>query len=226
MTGQPSLLAPGLALIFDMDGVLVHSNPVHREAWVVFNRRYGLETTEEMHEFMYGKRNDAIVRGFFGHDLDPAEVAYRSSAKDAVYREMIAGSLEEALVPGIRQFLDDFAAAPKALASNAEPETVEFLLDRGHFSHHFKVVVDGSQVRHPKPHPEVYLRASDLLGIPPADCIVFEDSHLGVESAMSAGMRVIGLYTTHVNLPGTAIGVDNFLSGDLRTWLGLQCRVA
>src|SRR5262245_11572508 len=159
-----------------MDGVLVHSNPLHREAWIVFNRRYGLETTEEMHQFMYGKRNDAIVRGFYGEDLDPAEVAYRSAAKDEVYRELMADALENWLVPGIRQFLDDYAPSPKALASNAEPETVAFLLDHSNLRRHFRVVVDGGQVVNPKPHPEVYLRASDLLGIPPADCIVFEDS--------------------------------------------------
>jgi beta-phosphoglucomutase len=225
VTRGSSPLPDGLALIFDMDGVLIHSNPLHREAWIVFNRRYGLETTEEMHQFMYGKRNDAIVRGFFGADLEPAEVAYRSAAKDAVYREMMAGAIEDWLVPGIRQFLDDFSGVPKALASNAEPETVAFLLDRANLRHHFSVVVDGSQVVNPKPHPEVYLRASDLLEIDPTNCIVFEDSYLGVESALSAGMRVIGLYTTHGSLPGTTLGVDNFLSGDLRTWLGLQSRV-
>src|SRR5262249_20453474 len=161
-----------------------------------------------MHAFMYGKRNDAIVRGFFGADLDPAEVAYRSAAKDAVYREMMEGAIEDWLVPGIRPFLEQFSSVPKALASNTEPETVAFLLDRANLRHHFRAVVDGGQVVNPKPHPEVYLRASDLLGVPPADCIVFEDSHLGVESAVSAGMRVIGIYTTHDNLPGTAIGVD------------------
>ena len=68
------LLAPGLALIFDMDGVIVDSNPMHREAWAAFNRRYGLETTEAMHDSMYGKRNDEIVRNFFGDGLPEEEV--------------------------------------------------------------------------------------------------------------------------------------------------------
>ena len=225
MSGRPQPLAPGLALIFDMDGVLIHSNPVHREAWAIFNRRYGLETTGEMHEFMYGKRNDAILRGFFGDALDPAEVISRGAAKEALYREMVGECLDDVLVPGIRQFLDDFADAPKAVATNAEPANVNFLLDRARFRSYFQVVVDGHQVQEPKPHPEVYLRASEILGVSPANCIVFEDSHSGVQSALAAGMRVIGLYTTHDNLPGIAMGVDNFLSGGLRTWLGRQSRV-
>ena len=62
------------ALIFDMDGVLVDSNPLHCQVWEVFNRRYGLETTPEMHERMYGKRNDQIVRDFFGSSLSEEEV--------------------------------------------------------------------------------------------------------------------------------------------------------
>ena len=72
-SGLDSRLAPGLALIFDMDGVMVNSNGIHRETWTLFNRRFGLETTEAMLHFMYGRRNDEIVRGFFGQDLPAAE---------------------------------------------------------------------------------------------------------------------------------------------------------
>ena len=219
------MLAPGLALIFDMDGVLLNSNPVHREAWAAFNRRYGLETTEEMHHFMYGKRNDAIVRGFFGSDLPDEEVHARGAAKEALYRKMIEGSLEESLVPGVRQFLEDYRDAPKAVASNAEPDNVNLLLDRSGLRAYFQVVVNGHEVQNPKPHPEIYLRTSDLLGVAPANCIVFEDSHSGVEAAVAAGMRVIGISTTYDNLPSTMISVDNFLSGDIQRWLAHQSRV-
>ena len=82
-------LAKGLALVFDMDGVLVDSNPMHRKAWEMFNRRYGLETTEAMHERMYGRRNDQIVRDYFGDRLAPEEVFARGAAKEELYRELI-----------------------------------------------------------------------------------------------------------------------------------------
>jgi beta-phosphoglucomutase-like phosphatase (HAD superfamily) len=85
-------------------------------------------------------------------------------------------------------------------------------------------VVDGHQVRHPKPHPEVYLRVAELLGTEPAKCIVFEDSHSGAAAAVAAGMRVIGLSTTYGNLYGTVITIDNFLSRDLEIWLQAQMR--
>ena len=222
-SGGSPRTAAGPALIFDMDGVMIDSNPAHREAWEVFNRRFGLETTEAMHQRMYGKRNDEIIRDFFG-DLPPGEVAARGAAKEVLYRELIGERIESMLVPGLRQFLERNTALPKALASNAEPANIHFLLDRAALRPYFPVVVDGHQVRQPKPDPEIYLLAAALLGMAPADCLVFEDSHAGVAAAQAAGMRVVGLLTTHRHLPGAAFTVDNFLNGDLQSWLRDQGR--
>ena len=83
------MIAPGLALIFDMDGVIVDSNPLHRQAWADFNRRFGLETTDDMHARMYGRRNDDIVRDFYGAGLAPEEIAARGSAKEELYRQLL-----------------------------------------------------------------------------------------------------------------------------------------
>src|SRR5580658_7447281 len=98
-------LAKGLALVFDMDGVLVDSNPTHVKAWEIFNRRYGLETTEAMRQNMYGRRNDEIIREFFGRELPAEDVFARGAAKEELYRELIADGIEEILMPGIRAFL-------------------------------------------------------------------------------------------------------------------------
>ena len=215
-------LADGLALIFDMDGVIVHSNPLHCQAWAAFNRRYGLETTPGMLERMYGRRNDQIVRDFFGEGLAEDEVAARGAAKEEIYREMLGDRMEESLVPGLRPFLELYRGAPMALASNAEPQNVNFVLDRAGLRQYFRVVVDGHQVSHPKPHPEIYLRAAELLVIAPANCIVLEDSYTGVAAARAAGMRVAGLGTTYVNLPGADTMADNFCNGILTSWLARQ----
>ena len=212
----------GLALVFDMDGVIVDSNPLHRESWALFNSRYGVETTEAMHQRMYGRRNDEIVRDFFGDGLPPREVAARGKAKEELYREMIAARVEDVLVPGIRQFLERHRDMPMGLASNAEPENVALVLDRAALRPYFQAVVDGHQVRNPKPHPDVFLRVAELLDVKPANCIVFEDSFSGVAAAVAAGMRVIGLSTTYDHLPGTQLTIDNFLSRDLDLWLQSQ----
>lgn len=216
--------SPSRALIFDMDGVMVDSNPMHRAAWTLFNRRYGLATTEAMHGRMYGRRNDEIVRDFFGGGLSPQEAAARGKAKEALYREMTFGRMEEMLVPGLKPFLERHREMPMGVASNAEPENVALLLDGAGLRPYFRAVVDGHQVKNPKPHPDVYLRAAELLETEPVKCVVFEDSPSGVAAGMAAGMQVIGLRTTFDNLPGTILSIDNFFSGDLEAWLEAHMR--
>ncbi len=208
------------ALIFDMDGVIVHSNPVHREAWRLYNQRHGIETDEAMQQRMFGKHNAAIVRDFFGEHLSPAEISRHGAAKEQLYRELMEGAVEQALVPGIREFIGKHRALPAAVATNAEPENARFVLCSAALGHLFRVVVDGDQVRFPKPHPEIYLRAASLLGIDPSMCVVFEDSVWGIEAARAAGMRVIGLRTTHRELDGVELAIDDFLSPELDAWMG------
>jgi beta-phosphoglucomutase family hydrolase len=206
-------------MIFDMDGVIIDSNPVHRRAWVEFNRNYGLDTTETMLESMYGKRNDEIVRDFYGGDLDGEEIHARGAAKEVLYRELMSGELPGRLVRGVGAFLERHAGAPLAVASNAEAANLEFVLERSGWRRYFSVVVDGGQVRQPKPHPEIYLLAAARLGIPPRNCVVFEDSFSGIAAARSAGMRVVGVRTTHADLPGVDLAIDDFASAELEPWL-------
>ena len=215
-----------MALIFDMDGVIVDSNPVHTESWRQFNSRYGVETTDAMIERMYGRRNDEIVRDFFGPELSAKELAARGRAKEALFREMIADRIEEILVPGLRTFLEELRDLPMAVASNAEPENVDFLLDRAGLRRYFRAVVHGGLVRRPKPYPDIYFLAAQLLGVPARDCVVFEDSPSGAAAAAAAGMEVIGIRTTYVNLPQAVLTIDNFLSGELHSWLQAKLGLA
>jgi beta-phosphoglucomutase len=217
-------LSKDRAFLFDMDGVIADSNPYHRLAWEAFNRRYGLETTEAMQQRMYGRRNDQIVRDFFGADLADEEVTARGAAKEALFREMIADRVESMLVPGIREFLELYRDTPKAVATNAEPANADFFLQQTGLRPYFRVVLNGDQVRHPKPDPEIYLRAAELLQTEPAACIVFEDSHSGVAAGRAAGMRVIALSTTFGYLPDTVLTIDNFRSRELQEWLAAEDR--
>src|ERR1700691_3288077 len=91
------------ALIFDMDGVIIDSNPSHRIAWAEYTRRHDVEMTEAMQHRMYGKRNDEIIRDFLGPHLDDLEVFAHGAAKEALYRELIEPRTRESLVPGVRE---------------------------------------------------------------------------------------------------------------------------
>jgi beta-phosphoglucomutase family hydrolase len=211
-----------MAIVLDMDGVIVDSNPLHTGAWKVYNQRFGIEAGASLAERMYGRRNDEIVRDFFGPGLTAAEVAVHGAAKEELYRHMLAPRLAGALVPGVREFLQQHAGEPIGLATNAEPANVDFILDRGGLRAYFRVVVDGHQVRHAKPHPEIYLRAAELLAVAPRNCIVFEDSFSGVEAARAAGARIVGVRTTHGELPGADLEIDDFRSQELEPWIRAQ----
>ena len=215
-------LRPGMAIVLDMDGVIVDSNPLHTQAWMLYNRRFGIDAGETVADRMYGRRNDEIVRNFFGPRLSPDEVAAHGAAKEELYRELLGPRLAETLVPGVREFLQRHAAEPVGLATNAEPANVDFVLDGGGLRAYFRVVVDGHQVRHAKPHPEIYLRAAELLSAAPRNCIVFEDSFSGVEAARAAGARIVALRTTHRELPGADLEIDDFRSPHLEPWLRAQ----
>lgn len=210
---------PEPAFILDMDGVIIDSNPVHLEVWLRYVRRFGIETDGDVAQRIYGRRNDEIVCDFFGPRVTPEEVRAHGAAKERVYREVVGARVEEFLVPGVREFLERHARSPIGLATNAEAANVEFLLEAARLRPYFRAVVDGNQVFHPKPHPEIYLKTADLLGAHPSDCVVFEDSFSGVQAARAAGMRVVGVRTTHAQLAGVDLAIDNFNSPDLEPWL-------
>ncbi len=208
-----------LTLILDMDGVIIDSNPWHRRVWAEYNRRLGIETDEAMQQRMYGKRNDEIIRDFLGTHLSGEEVHAHGAAKERLYRETIRPVVNDALVPGVREFLERHRRQPIGVATNAEPANVEFILEEARLRPYFRVVVDGHQVLNPKPHPDIYLKAAKQLGAAPCDCVVFEDSFTGIDAARAAGMAVVGVRTTHDELPGVDLAIRDFHSPGLELWL-------
>jgi HAD superfamily hydrolase (TIGR01509 family) len=216
-------LSPGLGLIFDMDGVVLHSTDLHMKAWVQYLERTGVEDTSVIYR-MLGKRNDQIVHEIFGRDLPEAEVVEHGAAKERLYRELMAPVLEESYVAGVREFLRaaHAQAIPLALATNAEPLNVDFVLDHAGLRALFSAIVDGSQVTHAKPHPEVFLTAAARIGVAPCNCVIFEDSPGGIQAALSAGGRVVGLLTTEKEYPQAALTIPDFTDGKLLPWLAEQ----
>ncbi len=214
-------LTTGLGLIFDLDGVIVDSMPFHQRAWQRYLEVTGIGTRESL-DFMHGQRNEEIVRGLLGPEADLQTVIAHGAAKEQLYRDMLRERLDEHLVAGIADWLAHVSGAPIALATNAERANVDFVLDGGRLRTYFDAIVDGSQVERPKPAPDVYLRAAELLEILPRNCIVFEDSPVGVAAALAAGMRVVGVLTHATALDGIRFSIANFLDPRLDTWLSAQ----
>lgn len=206
-----------------MDGVIVDSTAVHVEAWEQYLGEHSLHVPA-LAARMLGKHNAELVREFFPGTLSAADILAHGARKERIYRERMAPRFEASLVPGIRAFLHRYAGVAMGVATNAEPANVEFVLDRAGIREYFGAIVDGAQVRLPKPAPDIYLRAAELLGARPSDCIVFEDSATGVEAGRAAGMQVVGLTTTAGQLDGTALLIRDFEDPRLEKWL--QCATA
>lgn len=213
-------VAPGLAFLFDMDGVIVESTDLHTRAWELYLSRLGIDSAGIMAR-MLGKRNDEIVRDVFGPGLPPDEVFRHGADKEQLYREMMAPVLQAHLVPGVVEFV---RAAHRlrvkcAVTTNAEPLNVDFVVGGAGLLECFETLVDGHQVAKAKPDPEVYLTAAARLGVSPANCVVFEDSPGGMQAARAAGARVVGLLTTLNGAPLADLAVPNFLDKQLLPWI-------
>lgn len=207
------------AYIFDMDGVIVDSTATHTEAWVIYLRKLGI-SADNLTARMLGKHNGELVRDLFtAQPLTEDAVFAHGAAKEALYRDMIRPVLREKLVPGIREFLTRHKDDPIAVATNAEPANVQFVLDNAGLGPFFRAVVDGSQVARPKPHPEVFQRAAALLGYAPEDCVIFEDSLTGIEAARASGARVVGVTTSLSEFTDVDLTIRDFFDSKLEPWL-------
>jgi beta-phosphoglucomutase len=212
-----------VTFIFDLDGVIVHSMPLHTQAWRVYLQRLG-KPRADVAERMHGRRNDEIVREWLGPDLTDAEVFSHGAAKESLYREMLEPGIKGHLVPGVREFLERYEWVNKAIASNAERANIDLVLDGTDLRHHFSVVVDGNQVQRPKPYPDIYLRAAELLGsVAPKECVVFEDSPAGVEAGLGSGAKVVGVLTHPTTLNGVDLLIQDFNDPALPEWLARIC---
>ena len=213
-------------MIFDLDGVLVHSMPMHTEAWVRYLNGIGIDVPN-LEERMHGKRNPELVRDLIGRDLSEDVVLAHGAAKEQLWRElMIRCGLDHFRVRGVDEFLERYKDVPKAIGSNAEVANIQFVLEHFGLKKYFDIIVDGYQVSRPKPFPDIYLRCAELLGVTPGNCIVFEDSPTGIEAGRAAGMRLVGVETTPTHFGGLDLLIQDFANPELDPWLRAQGPVA
>ncbi|HEX4170085.1 MAG TPA: HAD family phosphatase [Bryobacteraceae bacterium] len=207
------------AFLFDVDGVLVHSMPLHTQAWEEYLASLGIRI-DDLERRMHGKRNAELVSELIAEGLPESEVFAHGARKEQLWREMILREgVERFQVAGLMDFLEKYRSVPKAVASNAEPKNIDFVLDQYGLRPYFPVAVSALEVDRPKPFPDIYLEAARRLGAKPEQCIVFEDSPTGLQAGLAAGMRVIGIHTTPTDLTGSELEVQDFTDPKLDEWL-------
>jgi beta-phosphoglucomutase len=181
------------AVIFDMDGVIVDSHPIHKKAWRRFLDSVGKEVPEEDLDFILdGRKKEDILRHFLG-DLSPEEIHRLGHEKELLFREEARAELRP--VEGVEQLLQSLSRARIKLgvASSGSDSRVNFVLRQLHLLEYFSAVVAGDEVSAGKPDPAIFRLTSQKLDVAPEQILVFEDSVSGVKAATAAGMRCVGL---------------------------------
>lgn len=185
------------AVVFDMDGTLVDNMHFHKKAWLAFLHQHGISITEE--EFMEKNHGiiTEIVPRFFPRKLNAKEIMELGFEKEMMYRNLYKPHIRP--IEGLMDFLKELqeGGIKLALATAADQLNIDFTIDALHIRSFFSAVTGSEEVSFGKPHPEVYTRTAQKLGLAPSDWVAFEDSISGVEAALAAGMRVVALTTTH-----------------------------
>jgi beta-phosphoglucomutase family hydrolase len=189
------------AVIWDLDGTLIDSSAYHWEAWQAVMAVESFTLTYEQYVADFGKRNDEILRGRLGADLPAEFVARVSLAKEENYRHLVRTKGLE-LLPGARFWLERLRSNGwmQALGTSAPRGNIDAVFGALGIGRFFDAVMSSEEVKAGKPEPDVFLVAAQRMNVAPADCIVIEDAPAGIEAARRAGMRSIGVLTTHPEL--------------------------
>ena len=205
------------AFIFDMDGVIIHSNPFHKIALHQFCEKYGYHLTEDqLRNRIYGRTNKQWITNLFERELGTEELHQFAEEKEGLFRELYKNDI--VALPGLEDFLKkmDAQKIERAIGTSAPRSNVDFVMAKTHLGKYFPTILDDSFVTHGKPHPEIYLKCAAALGFAPENCIVFEDSLSGVAAGKAAGAKVVGVATTHTHeeLSDTDLVISDFRNLD------------
>ena len=212
--------------IFDWDGVILDSSRHHEESWERLAREEGKVLPEGHFLKGFGRRNVEIMRDMLHWSKDLNEIQRLSLRKEELYREVVRDWGIEPL-PGVRLWLERLREGGIAcgIGSSTEEKNVKLGLEILGLEMFFKTAVTAEHVKRGKPAPDVFLEVAKRLRARPERCVVFEDAPAGVEAGRAAGMRVVGVTTTH---PGGHLEsvdreverLDELSTQEVESWFG------
>ncbi len=217
-----------LAVVFDMDGVLVDSYQAHFRSWQAVAASRGRTMTQEEFDATFGRTSREIIAALWPASVSSEEeIARLDAQKEAAFRDILTAAFSP--MPGVGELLRSLYEAGFALAvgSSGPSENVDLVLDRLGKRGLFGAIVHGMDVTRGKPDPQVFLLAADRLGIAANRCAVVEDAPLGIAAAKAAGMASVGLASTgrtRTMLAAADLVVDSLAELDAPTFRRLILR--
>lgn len=196
-------------LIFDLDGVLVTTEHNHFVAWKNTAELLGISFGEEDNEQLKGiSRVDSLrkILEIGNKSISESDFDECLAKKNEYYLNSISDINQSNLLPGVLTLLEKAKVHGIKCAVGSSSKNARFILSKLQIDSYFSVIVDGNDVSYPKPHPEVFLKGAQQMGLEPFECIVFEDAKSGVQAAKEGGFTAIG-----VGNPALIDFVDSYL---------------
>lgn len=184
------------ACIFDLDGVVVDTAKYHYLAWRKLARELGFEFSEQHNERLKGvsrMRSLEILLEVGGLSFPKDEMEKMAAKKNGWYLEYIMQMTPKEILPGAKELLEELRRNGIKLALGSASKNTPVILDKIKLTKHFDVIADGNSVTAAKPAPDIFLKGAELLNVNPSFCVVFEDAEAGIEAAINAGMRTVGI---------------------------------
>lgn len=203
------------ACIFDLDGVIVDTAKYHYLAWKSIADELGFEFTEQHNERLKGvsrMRSLEILLEVGGIILDTPTCELLADKKNKLYLDYVLKMTPDEVLPGAKEFLSELRQNSILTALGSASKNAMTILDRLHISQYFDAIIDGNKTAKAKPDPDVFLKGAQELNINPQYCVVFEDAEAGIEAAIAAGMRCIGVGSpaTLRKADAVIVGFENF----------------
>jgi beta-phosphoglucomutase len=184
------------AILWDMDGVIADSYSFHFAAWQETFAKRGIKFTKEDFTKLFGTRNDFIIGSIMGRELPERDVKIMVQEKEEKFRRKATGNIKP--FPGAVRLLNAIKKGnfKLGLVSSTPKENIDLVLSELNLEGMFDCIVFGQEVSESKPSPQIYLLAARELEVTPNDCLVIEDSPLGVKAAKTAGMKCLAIANT------------------------------
>jgi beta-phosphoglucomutase len=198
-----------LACIFDLDGVLVDTAVYHYQAWKQLANSLGFDFTEAQNEHLKGvnrMRSLDMILAWGGVEKTAEEKEALATSKNTQYVSMINKMTAAEVLPGTIDLLTALQQAGFKIALGSASKNAGVILERTQLTHFFDAIVDGNLVSASKPDPEVFVKGAAMVGVSPAQSVVFEDAQAGVDAALAGNMKVVG-----VGLPENLIGAHVYV---------------
>jgi beta-phosphoglucomutase len=184
------------ACIFDLDGVIVSTDEYHYLAWKRLAEEEKIRFDRTLNDALRGiSRMESleILLRRSRKNYSQEEKESLAERKNTYYRETLKKLTPKSILPGVQEILQELKQRGIKAAIGSSSKNAWFILKQIALDTSFDAVVDGNAIRHSKPDPEVFLMAAQMLGLPAVECAVVEDADAGVEAAVAAGMKVVGV---------------------------------